>query len=103
MDRAASSSNAMILCCSARRRTEPTSARRSSRGCLMSDPPRPDSGSARTEDERLVHALISRGLIPREEAQPCRAGETLGARKLLARLVECGSLTASQAARAEQE
>src|SRR2546421_2442815 len=69
----------------------------------MPDPPRPDSGSARTEDERLVHALVSRGLISREEAQQCRAGQTHGARKLLARLVECGSLTASQAARAEQE
>ncbi|MBI1917558.1 MAG: serine/threonine protein kinase [Planctomycetes bacterium] len=69
----------------------------------MSDPPRPDSGPARTEDERLVHALVSRGLITREEAQECRAGQTIGARKLLARLVECGSLTANQAARAEQE
>jgi serine/threonine-protein kinase len=69
----------------------------------MSDAPRPDSGSARTEDERLVHALVSRGLISREEAQECRAGQMLGARKLLARLVECGSLTASQATRAEQE
>jgi serine/threonine-protein kinase len=69
----------------------------------MSDPSRPDSGSARSEDERLVHALVSRGLISREEAQQCRAGQTRGARKLLAVLVECGALTASQAARAEQE
>src|SRR5262249_22619436 len=79
------------------------SRRRSSRGCLMQAPPRPESGSVRTEDERLIHALVSRGLISREEAQQCRAGQTLGARKLLALLVECGSLTSSQAARAEQE
>src|SRR5262245_29601167 len=69
----------------------------------MPDPPRLDSGSARTEDERLIHGLLSRGLITREEAEQCRAGQTLGARKLLARLVECGALTPSQAARAEQE
>ncbi len=70
---------------------------------MPDDIPRPEGLSARSEDERLVHALISRGLLTREEAQQCRAGQTLGARKLLARLVECGFLTATQAARAEQE
>jgi eukaryotic-like serine/threonine-protein kinase len=70
---------------------------------MPDDTPRPESVSARSEDERLVHALVSRGMLTREEAQECRAGQTLGARKLLTRLVECGFLTASQAARAEQE
>src|SRR5262245_3578753 len=70
---------------------------------MPDDTPRPESVSARSEDERLVHALVSRGLLTREEAQECRAGQTLGARKLLARLVECRYLTASQAGRAEQE
>ncbi len=55
------------------------------------------------EDERLAHALISRGLITREEAQQCRGAQAFGAEKLLERLVECGSLTAGQARRARQE
>src|SRR5262245_40721982 len=70
---------------------------------MPDDTQRPEGLTARSEDERLVHALASRGLLTREEAQQCRAGQTFGARKLLARLVECGFLTASQAARAGQE
>src|SRR5215472_3975751 len=70
----------------------------------MSDNAKPESGStARNEDERLAHALISRGLISREEVNQCRGDHPLGAEGLLARLVECGSLTANQAARARQE
>src|SRR5947209_7793459 len=69
----------------------------------MSDTPRTEGAPSRSEDERLVHALASRGLITREEAQPCRGGQTFGAEKLLARLVECGLLTAGQARRARQE
>ena len=62
-----------------------------------------DSTAARNEDERLAHALLSRGLITREKAQHCRGSQAFGAEKFLARLVECGSLTANQAARARQE
>lgn len=57
------------------------------------------------EEERLAHALISRGLVTREEVQQCRAavvGEA-GPTALLARLVRAGFLTASQARRLGQE
>ena len=37
----------------------------------MAEPPRSD-GTARVDEERLAHALISRGLLTREEAQSCR-------------------------------
>lgn len=59
----------------------------------------------RAEEDRLAHALISRGLIAREEAQSCRAAEgaAVGADALLVRLVQGGYLTASQARRARQE
>ena len=69
----------------------------------MSESARPESGPSRNEDERLAHALVSRGLISREEVTHCRGDQPLGAEGLLSRLVECGSLTANQAARARQE
>src|SRR4051812_45197997 len=69
----------------------------------MSETPRTESTSARTEDERLIHALVSRDLITREEALQCRGGRVLGAEKLLERLVECKFLTATQAERTRQE
>jgi serine/threonine-protein kinase len=57
------------------------------------------------EEERLSHALVSRGLISKEEAQECRAtpGQAKGAEALLARLVQAGSLTGNQAKRASKE
>jgi serine/threonine-protein kinase len=69
----------------------------------MADPPRSD-GAARADEERLAHALISRGLLTREEAQHCRAstGDT-GPEALMARLVAAGFLTANQAKRAGKE
>jgi serine/threonine-protein kinase len=53
----------------------------------------------------LAHALISRGLLTREEFQQCRAAGEVGARPeaVLARLVQAGFLTANQAQRATQE
>ena len=69
----------------------------------MAESVKPESGTIRNEDERLAHALISRGLITREEANACRGNRPLGAEKMLARLVEGGALTAGQAARARQE
>jgi serine/threonine-protein kinase len=57
------------------------------------------------EEERLAHALISRGLVTREEVQPCRAttADGSGPDRLLVRLVKANVLTANQAKRATQE
>src|SRR5690349_16257609 len=70
----------------------------------MADPPRSD-GTARADEERLAHALVSRGLLTREEVQNCRpaAGAEVGPQALLARLVAAGFLTANQAERAARE
>jgi serine/threonine protein kinase len=56
------------------------------------------------EEERLANALISRGLLTREEYQQCRAAaETAaGTDALLKRLVKAGLLTLTQARRAKQ-
>src|SRR5262249_28734871 len=68
-------------------------------GLSMPETPKPDP---RFDEERLAHALISRGLITREEVQQCRPAGS-GTEALLAQLVEAGFLTASQARRATQE
>src|SRR5579875_1136401 len=60
--------------------------------------------TARMDEERLAHALISRGLLTREEVHSCRAdGGEPGAEAFLARLVAAGLLTANQAKRASKE
>ena len=66
---------------------------------------KPEAGPANLDEERLAHALISRGLVTREEVQQCPPaadGET-GPEALLARLVDANLLTASQARRATVE
>jgi serine/threonine protein kinase len=69
----------------------------------MAEPTRSD-GTARVDEERLAHALISRGLLTREEVQNCRAGSgEVGPQALLSRLVAAGFLTANQAERAGKE
>jgi eukaryotic-like serine/threonine-protein kinase len=57
------------------------------------------------DEERMAHALVSRGLVTREEVQRCRttAGAEGGPEALLARLVKAGFLTANQGRRAKQE
>lgn len=57
------------------------------------------------EEERLAHALISRGLLTKEEVQQCRAtaDKEAGPQQLLQRLVKAGFLTLGQARRAVQE
>lgn len=57
---------------------------------------------ASVEEERLAHALISRGLITRDEYKQCR-GEGEGSQALLSRLVKAGCLTVRQAQRALQD
>src|SRR5262249_30409829 len=71
--------------------------------CTMSDTPRPDPAVLKSEEERLIQALVGRGLLVREEAQQCGSDPPLGASKLLGKLVEAGFLTAGQAQRARQE
>jgi serine/threonine-protein kinase len=64
-----------------------------------------DAASTYADEERLAHALISRGLVAREEVQPCRSssGGTPGPEALLVRLVKAGCLTPNQARRATAE
>jgi serine/threonine-protein kinase len=75
----------------------------------MPEPAKTDAKSsvqlAKVEEERLAHALVTRGLVTREEAHQCRPGpgEAAGAEPLLARLVKAGFLSPSQAKRTGQE
>ncbi len=62
-----------------------------------------DPAATAAEEERLSHALVSRGLVTAEELQQCRSGNAGGAEGLLTRLVHGGMLTAGQARRALQE
>jgi serine/threonine-protein kinase len=68
----------------------------------MADIPRPDP---RLDEERLAHALISRGLLTREEVRSCRGSSAggVGPLALLARLTLAGALTEGQALRAKDE
>ncbi len=68
----------------------------------MADPLRTE-GAARSDEERLAHALISLRLVTREEIQGCRVSGESGPEALLARLVSAGFLTANQAKRAGKE
>src|SRR4051812_28643311 len=70
----------------------------------MPEPSRTESALSRQDEEKLAHALVSRGLLTREELQPLRAARTApGPEGLLRRLVKAGLLTAGQAERARQE
>jgi serine/threonine-protein kinase len=68
----------------------------------VTDAPKPDP---RRDEDRLANALVSRGLVTREELQSCPAAEggPVGAAALLSRLTGAGLLTASQASRAALE
>jgi serine/threonine protein kinase len=70
----------------------------------MPEPAKSESPpSAKIVEERLAHALVSRGLVTREEIQQCRQNEATGGESILSRLVRAGSLTLAQARRAKQE
>jgi serine/threonine-protein kinase len=61
-------------------------------------------GGDRIDEERLAHALLSRGLVTAEEIQGARAAAgAAGPEGLLIRLVGAGSLTRGQAKRAQLE
>jgi serine/threonine-protein kinase len=68
-------------------------------------PAKPDPSLPAADEDRLAHALVSRGLLTREEVDSGRSsGQSgVGPKALLARLVQVGLLTAHQAQRAEQE
>ncbi len=57
------------------------------------------------EEEKLGHALVTRGLITRDEMATCREGNSkaAGPEALLKRLVKAGFLTKTQAKRIAQE
>src|SRR5262249_19180714 len=73
-------------------------------GHTMPAPAKSEALPVALDDERLAHALISRGLVTREEIQQCRA-ELADPKpdSLLHRLVEAGFLASHQARRAVQE
>src|SRR6266851_4824943 len=63
-----------------------------------------DGIASKADEDRLAHALISRGLVTREEVQECLTGEETGSvEAFLKRLVKAGSLTRNQARRAAKE
>jgi serine/threonine-protein kinase len=64
-----------------------------------------EAAALNPEEERLAHALVSRGLVTREEVQQCRAQTVSqsGPEVLLSRLVNAGFLTLNQAKRARHE
>jgi serine/threonine-protein kinase len=69
----------------------------------MSQPPPESVPKLDDEQQRLAHALISRGLITREEIDSCKSPDGPGAKPLLMRLVKAGVLTEGQARRALQK
>src|SRR5260370_9265025 len=72
------------------------------RSPLMAEPIKPDAASRAAED-RLIHALVTRGLLTREEIQQCMTEPGIGPEACLARLVKAGYLTPGQAQRALKE
>src|SRR5437762_3329474 len=71
----------------------------------MTDAPKSDPAApARIEEERLAHALISRGLITRDEYLQVKGDNGATTLELfLKTLIKAGFLTPSQARRAAQE
>src|SRR5579885_607462 len=66
----------------------------------MSQPNPESAPKLDDEQQRLAHALVSRGLLTSEEVQGCKPPDGAGARPFLTRLVEGGVLTRGQARRA---
>ena len=66
---------------------------------------KPEMNPVLVDEERMAHALVSRGLVTRDEVLKCRttAGMDSGPEPLLARLIKAGYLTPNQGQRARQE
>jgi serine/threonine-protein kinase len=69
----------------------------------MSQPPPESAAKLDDEQQRLAHALVSRGLLTQEELESCKAPDGPGAKALLTCLVKGGALTQGQARRALQK
>src|SRR6266853_6273547 len=71
----------------------------------MTTGPTSEAAPAHQDHERLVQALINRGLIARDEAELCLPvpGGPTGPEALVARLVGAGFITSSQGQRVIQE
>src|SRR5262245_31752119 len=69
----------------------------------MQDNPSPKGIATKADEDRLAHALISRGLVTKEEVQECAAGDGRGIEAFLKRLVKAGFMTRNQARRAAKE
>jgi serine/threonine-protein kinase len=70
----------------------------------MPETSKADSAAVKLAEERLAHALVTRGLLTAEEVRQCRSMPgSPGPEALLKRLVEAGLLTAGQARRSTQE
>lgn len=65
-------------------------------------PAKSESTPLPIDEDRLAHALVTRGLVTAEEIHACRQGASSKA-SLLGRLVESGHLAPSQARRVQQE
>jgi serine/threonine-protein kinase len=67
--------------------------------------PKALASTSKAGEDRLAHALVSRGLVTREEIEPLRSqAETASSpEQLLQRLVKAGHLTPNQARRSAQE
>lgn len=63
---------------------------------------KPESTPLPIDEDRLAHALVTRGLVTAEEINACRQSPSSKA-GLLGRLVESGHLAPSQARRVQQE
>jgi eukaryotic-like serine/threonine-protein kinase len=71
----------------------------------MAEKPKGEASTGKLDEERLAHALVSRGLITKEEVEASRSasGASQGPEALLQRLVAKGFLTVNQAKRAAKE
>jgi serine/threonine-protein kinase len=70
----------------------------------MADQPILEGVATKADEDRLAHALVSRGLVTREEVQECLGGQAgPGVVAFLKRLVKAGYLTRNQAQRAAHE
>jgi eukaryotic-like serine/threonine-protein kinase len=65
-------------------------------------PTKAESPPAPLDEDKLVHALVSRGLVTADEVQACRVAHS-PKESLLGRLVSAGHLARSQARRVQQE
>jgi serine/threonine-protein kinase len=72
----------------------------------MASQARPESQTALLEEKKLIAALVSRGLVTREEIDESKKNRTpgeIGPRELLKQLVKAGFLTQNQARRAYKD